>query len=128
MQTTSSQSTTITVGNLTNQTGTITATPTIGQPVELRCVNSEIKQWYITGSEVTPTNSTISTRSGATRILAFSSFIPSYAGTYTCLLSSRGDTQTKTTFPVVLGKLSYICMCGLMCQFGLHYYRIYLCI
>ena len=104
MQTTSSQSTTITVGNLTNQTGTITATPTIGQPVELRCVNSEIKQWYITGSEVMNTSCVVSTLSGSIRKLAFSSFVPSYAGTYTCLASSKNDTQTKTTYPVVLGK------------------------
>ena len=102
------QSITITIGNPNNQTGTITVTPSIGQSVELRCDNgTRFKQWYTTGSEVMPTPCDVSTRSGPTRILAFSSFTPSHAGTYTCLASTTGDTQTKTTYPVVLGKLSY---------------------
>ena len=97
-----SQPTTISVG-YTDQTATITVTPTINQSVELKCRNMGYKQWYTTGSEVTPTSNEISTSGGNTRILAFSSFTPSHAGTYTCLASSSGDTQTKTTYSVVLG-------------------------
>ena len=107
VQVTASQPTTIVVGRTTNSTTTITVTPTIGQSVELQCVRSkyiEYKQWYTTGSQVTPTPNEISTIAGPTRILAFSSFTPSHAGTYTCLVSSKGDTQTKTTYPVVLGE------------------------
>ena len=62
------------------------------------------KQWYTTGSEVAATGTEVTIGSGPTRILAFSSFVPSHAGTYTCLASSPGDTQTKTTYPVVLGE------------------------
>ena len=103
-----SQTTTIAVGQPPNETvtTTITVTPTINQSVELHCDNgTRSKQWYTTGSEVTPTLYEISTTGGTTRILAFSSFTPSHAGTYTCLASSPGDTQTKTTYPVVLGEL-----------------------
>ena len=99
-----SQPTTIAVGQPPNEsvTATITVTPTIGQSVELHCDNgTRVKQWYTTGSEVTPTTNEISTKAG---ILAFSSFTPSHAGTYTCLASSSSDTQTKTTYPVVLGE------------------------
>ena len=86
-----------------DQTATITATPTIGQSVELQCDRGiRFKQWYTTGSEVVPTENEISTVAGHPRILAFSSFTLSYAGTYTCLVSTKGDTQTKTTYPVVL--------------------------
>ena len=101
---TKSQSTTIIVATTPVQTTTITVTPTIGQSVELWCVTAVHKQWYTKGSQVTPTPNEISTKSGATRILAFSSFAPSQAGTYTCLASTNGDTQTKTTYPVVLGE------------------------
>ena len=90
-----------------NQTATITVTPTIGQSVELHCDRgTRFKQWYTTGSEVIPTSNEISTRSGSTRILAFFSFAPSHAGTYTCLASYRSAShdQTKTTYPVVLGE------------------------
>ena len=105
VQVTASDATTIVVGRATNSTTTITVTPTIGQSVELKCVRRiGIKQWYTTGSQVTPTPNEISTRRGATRILAFSSFTPSHAGTYTCLVSTYGNTQTKTTYPVVLGE------------------------
>ena len=103
-----SQPTTIAVGQPPNEsvTTTITVTPTIGQSVELHCDNgTRIKRWYTTGSEVTPTTSEISTSTGPIRILAFSAFTPSHAGTYTCLASSSSDTQTKTTYPVVLGEL-----------------------
>ena len=105
VQITKSQPTTITVATIPFQTATITITPTIGQSVELQCTGSDVyKQWYTTGSEVTPTQNEISTSSGPTRILAFSSFTPSHAGTYTCLVSTPSDTQTKTTYPVVLGE------------------------
>ena len=102
---TESDATTIAVGSSTDSTTTITVTPTIGQSVELQCVRRiGIKQWYTTGSVVAPTPNEISTKAGHTRTLAFSSFTPSHAGTYTCLASSKGDTQTKTTYPVVLGE------------------------
>ena len=102
-----SQPTTIAVGQSPNEsvTTTITVTPIIGQSVELQCDNgTRSKQWYTTGSEVAATPTEISTTAGNTRILAFSSFTPSHAGTYTCLVSFPGDTQTKTTYPVVLGE------------------------
>ena len=93
------------MGSISDSTTTISVTPAIGQSVELQCSGSGVnKQWYTTGSVVAPTPNEISTTPGATRILAFSSFTPSYAGTYTCLVSSKGDTQTKTTYPVVLGE------------------------
>ena len=39
-----------------------TVTPTIGLPVELQCSGSGVgKQWYTTGSEVTPTLNQINT-------------------------------------------------------------------
>ena len=88
-----------------DQTTTTTVTPTIGQSVELQCSGNGVnKLWYTTGSAVASTSNEISTAPGNNRILAFSSFTPSYAGTYTCLASSPGDTQTKTTYPVVLGE------------------------
>ena len=102
-----SQPTTIAVGQPPNETVTtiITVTPSINQSVELQCSGSGVvKRWYTTGSEVTPTPNEISTSSGSTEILAFSLFTPSHAGTYTCLVSTPGDTQTKTTYPVVLGE------------------------
>ena len=105
VQVTASQTTTIAVGRTSDSATTITVTPTIGQSVELQCIRSlEIKQWYTTGSAVTPTPNEISTSAGATRILAFSSFTPSHAGTYTCVVSSTGNTQIQTTYPVVLGE------------------------
>ena len=99
-----SQPTPIAVGQPPNETvtTTITVTPSINQSVELQCDNgTRSKQWYTTGSEVASTSNEISTKAG---ILAFSSFTPSHAGTYTCLASTPGDTQTKTTYPVVLGE------------------------
>ena len=104
VQVTASQPTTIAVGRATDSTTTITVTPTIGQSVVLQCRRIGIKQWYTTGSVVRPTPKEIRTRGGPIKILAFSSFTPSHAGTYTCLISSKGDTQTKTTYPVVLGE------------------------
>ena len=107
VQITKSQATTIyiTVATTPDPTTTITVTPTIGQSVELQCSGSGVvKLWYTTGSEVTPTPNEIITSAGNTRILAFSSFTTSHAGTYTCLVSSPDDTQTKTTYPVVLGE------------------------
>ena len=102
--TTTSRSTTITVGNPSDNTATISVTPSINQSVELQCGNTGFKNWYTTGSVVTNITNEISTRGGSTRILAFSKFTPSHAGTYTCLASTKGDTQTKTTYPVVLGE------------------------
>ena len=99
-----SQPTTIAVGQPPNEsvTTTITVTPSINQSVELHCDNgTRSKQWYTTGSQLTPTLNEISSKAG---ILAFSSFTSSHAGTYTCLASSSSDTQTKTTYPVVLGE------------------------
>ena len=104
MQITTSQSTTITVGRNVDPTTTITVTPSINQSVELQCGNTGVKQWYTTGSQVKSTPNEVSINTGPTRILAFSSFTPSHAGTYTCLASSPGDKQTKTTYPVVLGE------------------------
>ena len=102
---TTSEPTTIRVGDPPTQTATTTVTPTIGQSVELQCSGNGVgKQWYTTGSVVSPTSNEIRTRAGATRILAFSSFTPSHAGTYTCLVATPDDTQTKTTYPVVLGE------------------------
>ena len=103
VQITISESTTITVGRTGDPTTTITLTPTIGQSVELQCNGSGVgKQWYTAGRK--PISNEISIAGGPTRTLAFISFTPSHAGTYTCLVSSRGDTQTKTTYPVVLGE------------------------
>ena len=105
VQMTKSQPTTITVATTPFHTTIITVTPTIGQSVELQCSGDVVnKQWYTTGSAVAPTSNEISTTAGNTRILAFHSFSPIHAGTYTCLVSSPGDTQTKTTYPVVLGE------------------------
>ena len=105
VQITKSQATTITVATISDQITTTTVTPTIGQSVELQCTGTGVaKQWYTTGSQVTPTQNEISTSPGITRILAFSSFAPSHAGTYTCLVSTPRDTQTKTTYPVLLGE------------------------
>ena len=105
VQVTASQPITVTVGSISDSTTTITVTPTIGQSVELQCSGRGVgKQWYTTGSQVILTPNEISTSAGVTRILAFSSFTPSHAGTYTCLVSPPGDTQTKTTYPVVLGE------------------------
>ena len=94
----------VTVGN---SSVTSTLTPSINKSVELQCFNKNAfthKEWYTTGSEVNPTSNEITTKSGNTRILAFSSFAPRHAGTYTCLASSSGDTQTKTTYAVILGE------------------------
>ena len=105
VQITKSQATTITVATTPFHTTTITVTPTIGQSVELQCARDGVgKQWYTTGSVVAATPNEISTSGGPIRTLAFSSFTPSHAGTYTCLASAKGDTQTKTTYPVVLGE------------------------
>ena len=92
----SSEATTVTVGRTTDPTTTITVSPTIGQSVELQCARtSAVKQWYTTGSTVTASEIR-TTRTGPTRILAFSSFTPSHAGTYSCIIAS------STTYPVIL--------------------------
>ena len=98
----SSQPTTVTVGRTSDPATTITATPTIGQSVELQCTRtSAVKRWSNTGSEVSPTENEISTTSGPTRILAFSSFTPSHAGTYSCEVWNNNNIDT-TTYPVIL--------------------------
>ena len=104
VQITLSQTTTIIVATAPFQTTTITVTPSIGQSVKLQCSGTGVgKQWYTTGSQVAATSNEVTIASGVTSILAFSSFSPSHAGTYTCLVSTPDDTQTKTTYPVVLG-------------------------
>ena len=60
------------------------------------------KRWYTTGNEVTPTQNEISTAPGPTRILAVSSFTPSYAGTYSCEVRNNNNLQVTTTYPVIL--------------------------
>ena len=98
----SSEPITVTVGRTGDPTTTITVTPTIGQSVELQCSGDDIgKRWYTTGSEVTPTQNEISTAPGPTRILAFSSFTPSHAGTYSCEVRNNNNIDT-TTYPVIL--------------------------
>ena len=98
----SSQPTTVTVGRTGDQTTTITVTPTIGQSVELQCTRTSVgKRWYTTGSAVAATENEISTTSGATRILAFSSFTTSHAGTYSCEVWNNNNLVT-TTYPVIL--------------------------
>ena len=79
----------------------ITVTPTIGQSVELQCSRTSApKQWYTTGSQVVEAiPNEISTSGGTTRILAFSSFTPSHAGTYSCVVRNN---QMTTTYPVIL--------------------------
>ena len=105
VQITKSQSTTIIVATTPDQTTTTTVIPTIGQSVELQCSGVGVgKQWYTTGSVVAATGTEVTTVPGTIRTLAFSSFTPSHAGTYTCLVSPPDDTQTKTTYPVVLGE------------------------
>ena len=96
----SSQPTTITVGRTGDPTTTITVTPTIGQSVELQCTRtSAARRWYTTGSVVAATSNEISTSGGTTRILAFSSFTTSHAGTYSCVVQNN---QMTTTYPVIL--------------------------
>ena len=92
--------TTITVGSSVN----ITATPTIGQPVELWCSRTKIpKQWYTNGSIVRATPDEVWTTGGPTRKLGFIRFATSHAGTYSCPVKNKNETNT-TTYTVVLGK------------------------
>ena len=85
-----------------DQTTTITATPTIGQSVELQCTRAGKKRWYTTGSEVAATGTEVTIASGAIRILAFFSFTTSYAGTYSCEVRNNNNLQVTTTYPVIL--------------------------
>ena len=95
----SQPATTITVGS--GSPINITATPTISQSVELWCSRSPAaKQWYTTGSIVTSTGA-VWTAPG--RILGFSTFATSHAGTYSCRVKNK-DEVTTTTYTVVLGK------------------------
>ena len=96
----SQPATTITVGS--GSPVDITATPTISQSVVLWCSRSSAaKQWYTTGSSVEPTPGEVWTTTG--RILGFSTFATSHAGTYSCRVTNKGDVTT-TTYTVVLGK------------------------
>ena len=111
----SQPATTITVGS--GSPVDITATPTISQSVELWCSRTgALKQWYTTGSIVTPTPGEVWTTGGLTRKLGFSTFATSHAGTYSCRLNNWNEVTT-TTYTVVLGKFAehsclivYICI------------------
>ena len=95
----SQPATTITVGS--GSSVDITATPTISQPVELWCSRTQApKQWYTNGNIVKATLDKVWTSGGPTRILGFSTFATSHAGTYSCHVT-KGDI---TTYTVVLGK------------------------
>ena len=99
----SSEPTTVTVGRTGDQTTTITVTPTIGQSVELQCTRtSAVKQWYTAESKVEAIPNEISTAGGPNRILAFSSFTTSHAGTYSCEVQDKANSQVTTTYPVIL--------------------------
>ena len=94
---------TITVGRTDDPTTPITITPTLSQPVKLECERTSIgKNWYTDGtadgSKVTPTPGKLTTISGFTRTLSISSFSPSHAKGYTCIVSSG-----PRTYPVILG-------------------------
>ena len=96
---TSQPATTITVGS--GPPVDITATPTINQSVELQCNRTlAYKKWYTTGSRVTPTPGEVWATGRPARILGFSTFATSHAGTYSCRVT-KGDI---TTYTVVLGK------------------------
>ena len=99
----SQPATTITVGS--GSPVDITATPTINQSVVLWCSRSPAsRQWYTTGSTVKATSGEVlTTRHGPARILGFSTFATSHAGTYSCHVRNKNEVIT-TTYTVVLGK------------------------
>ena len=100
----SQPATTITVGS--GSPVDITATPTISQSVELWCSRTPApKQWYTTGSRVTPTSGEVWIVGGPAKKLGFSTFATSHAGTYSCLVTNRNEMNT-TTYTVVLGKFA----------------------
>ena len=103
----SQPATTITVGS--GSPVDITATPTISQSVELQCSRTQaFKKWYTTGSVVKSTPGEVWTITGLpTRILGFSTFATSHAGTYSCRVNNGNDNENEmntTTYTVVLGK------------------------
>ena len=93
---------TLTVGRTDDPTTTIIITPTLSQPLKLECERTGIgKNWYTSGTTVTPTNGDLTTTSGAIiRILSISSFSQSHAKGYTCIVTSN----PLSTYPVILGE------------------------
>ena len=100
---------TIRVGRPTDPTTPITIiTPSLSQPVKLECERTHIiirKNWYSDGTAVTPTNGELTTTTGNIRTLSISSFSPSHAKGYTCIvISSSLSATTLSTYPVILGE------------------------
>ena len=97
---------TLTVGRADDQTTPITITPSLSQPVKLECERTSIgKNWFTDGTEVTPTNGELITTAGAIRTLSISSFNPSHAKGYTCIVTSSSlSATTLSTYPVILGE------------------------
>ena len=98
---------TIRVGRTDDPTTPITITPSLSQPVKLECERTSIaKDWYTYGTKVTPTTGDLTTRAGVIRTLFISSFSPSYAKGYTCIVTSSSlSATTLSTYPVILGEL-----------------------
>ena len=92
---------TIRVGRPTDPTTPLTITPSLSQPVKLECERTSIvKNWFTDGTEVTPTNGELTTTGGTIRTLSISSFSPSHAKGYTCIVTS----SSLSTYPVILGE------------------------
>ena len=92
---------TIRVGRADDPTTPITITPALSQPVKLECQRNNIfKEWYTDGSQVTPTNGELATTAGNIKTLSISSFSPSHAKGYTCIVTS----SSLSTYPVILGE------------------------
>ena len=99
----SQSATTITVG--TGSPVDITATPTINQSVELQCSRTPAnKQWYTNGNRVQATSGEVWATGRPARILGFSTFATSHAGTYSCRVTNKDDQMNTATYTVVLGK------------------------
>ena len=92
---------TIRVGRTDDPTTPITITPTLSEPVKLECERTIIgKNWYTDGTVVTNTNGELTTIGGHIRTLSISSFSPSHAKGYTCIVTS----SSLSTYPVILGE------------------------
>ena len=92
---------TLTVGRTDDPTTPITITPTLNQPVKLKCDRTTTKNWYTDGTVVTTTPGELAISAGAgVRTLSISSFSPSHARGYTCTVNG----STSTAYPVILGK------------------------
>ena len=93
---------TIRVGRNGDPITPITITPTLSQPVQLECERTDVgKNWYTAdGATVSPTSGELTTTSGTTRTLSISSFSPSHAKGYTCIVSAT----PLSTYPVKLGE------------------------